>query len=250
MTKTSDKSSRFEIDMNSIDLKHYGKITDAVVTDTDVSVTFKKHWAFDASGTGITFTPDEEGGLPTVTGGSIQSLSIDGPGKHNFSISGLEMDATAFFDTLVDYKSAKFLNLVLGGDSTITGSGFADNLLGGSGSDAIYGNAGRDRLSGGTGDDVLNGGKDADVLVGGAGNDTFVFKTHSGKDAVADFDPATDFLDLTGSGYAGTLEDLIDNSKVGHGSHAGDLTLNLGHGATITLNDVAALSLTDSNVLL
>lgn len=250
MTKKAEKANRFEIDMSGIELKQLGKITDTDVTETDVSVTFKKHWTFDAVGTEITFIPGQDGGLPTVTGGTVQSLTIDGPGKHNFSISGLDMQAATLFDTLVDFKSAKFLSLILGGDSTISGSGFADNLLGGSGNDTISGNAGRDRLSGGFGSDILYGGKDSDALVGGGGSDTFVFGAHSGKDVVVDFDAATDFLDLTASGYSGTLEDLIAGFKVGHGSHAGELTLNLGHGATVTLLGVDASTLTDANVFL
>jgi Ca2+-binding RTX toxin-like protein len=248
MSQTHD--NHFKFDMNGIDLKQDGKITDYDVTDTDVSVTFKHNWTFDATGTGITFTDGENGDLPTVTGGTIDSLTIDGPGKYDISISGLDMSAAALFDTLAHFKSAKLLSLVLGGDSTISGSGFADNLIGGDGNDTISGNAGRDRLSGGNGNDTLNGGKDGDLLIGGAGNDTFVFGAHSGKDVVTDFDASSDVLDLTGSGYAGTLQDLLDTAKTGHGPHAGELTLDLGHGSTITLHDVDVSTLTDTNVLL
>jgi Ca2+-binding RTX toxin-like protein len=241
---------RFKFDMNGIDLKQYGKITDHELTDTELSVTFKHKWTFDATGTGIAFTEGEDGELPTVTAGTIQSLSIDGPGKHDISISGLDISAATFFDALTHFKSTKVLSLVLGGDSTISGSGFADNLIGGGGNDTISGNAGRDRLAGGIANDILNGGKDGDLLIGGDGNDTFVFAAHSGKDVVADFDASADVLDLTASGYAGTLQDLIENAKIGHGSHAGDLTLVLGHGSSITLHDVEASTLTDTNVLL
>ena len=240
--------SHFKIDMNGIDLKQYGKITDSTVTDTEISVEFKHNWTFDATGTGIVFTDNGDGSVPTVTAGTIESLSIDGPGKHDFSISGLSMSAADFLNTLVDFKSAKFLNLVLGGDSTISGSGVADNLIGGA--DNISGNAGRDRISGGIGDDILDGGKNGDILVGGEGGDTFVFTTASGKDVVMDFDAAADVLDLTGSGFAGTLQDLVDGAKVGHGAHSGELTLVLGHGSSITLHDVDASSLTDLNVLI
>jgi len=246
MPKKSD--SHFKIDMNGIDLKQYGKITDSTVTDTEISVEFKHNWTFDAIGTGIVFI--DNGGVPSVTAGTIESLSIDGPGKHDFSISGLAMSATDFLNTLVNFKSAQFLSLVLGGDSTISGSGFADNLIGGDGADTISGKAGRDRISGGAGDDILDGGRNGDVLIGGEGSDTFVFGAASGKDVVKDFDAAADILDLTGSGFTGTLQDLVDGAKVGHGAHAGTLTLVLGHGNTITLHDVDASMLTDLNVLI
>jgi Ca2+-binding RTX toxin-like protein len=242
--------SHFKIDMNGIDLKQYGKITDATVTETEISVEFKHNWTFDATGTGITFTDDGDGSVPTVTAGTIESLTIDGPGKHDFSISGLAMPAADYLNTLVNFKSAQLLTLVLASDSTVSGSGFSDNLIGGAGIDTISGNAGRDRISGGIGDDVIDGGKNGDVLIGGDGIDTFVFGAKSGKDVVMDFDAATDVLDLTGSGFTGTLEDLVDGAKVGHGAHAGELTLILGSGNTITLHDVDATTLTELNVLI
>lgn len=250
MPKNFDKGSHFKIDMDAIDLKQYGKITDAEVTDTAIDVTFKHNWSFEATGTGITFISGGDGGWPDVTGGTIDTLTIDGPGRHEFSVSGLDISADAYFDTLVNFKTAKMLSLVLTGDSSVFGSGFADNLFGGDGSDTIEGGAGRDRLSGQSGDDVLNGGTGGDWLIGGDGADHFVFEAGSGKDVVADFDAATDFLDLTASGFTGTLQDLLDTAKVGHGAHHGDLTLSLGDGTTIRLVDVDASELTDINVLL
>jgi Ca2+-binding RTX toxin-like protein len=246
----SKNSSHFKIDMNAIDLKQYGKITDAEVTDTSVDVTFKHNWSFGATGTGITFTPGEEGALPTVTGGTIETLTIDGPGKFGFSVTGLGMTADTYFDTLVDFKTAKVMALVLAGDSTITGSGFADNLFGGDGNDTIGGGAGRDKLAGQIGDDILMGGTGGDWLIGGDGADSFVFEAMSGKDVVADFDGTVDVLDLTASGFAGTLDELLDGAKVGHGAHEGDLTLSLGGGASIRLVDIDVSELNETNVLL
>lgn len=246
----SKNASHFKIDMNAIDLKQYGKITDAEVTDTSVDVTFKHNWSFEATGNGITFAPGEEGALPTVTGGTIETLTIDGPGKFGFSVTGLGMTADTYFDTLVDFKTAKVMALVLAGDSTILGSGFADNLFGGDGNDTVEGGAGRDKLSGQIGDDILNGGTGSDLLIGGDGADSFIFETTSGKDVVADFDATVDVLDLSASGFAGTLEELLDGAKVGQGAHEGDLTLSVGGGASIRLEDVDVSELTETNVLL
>lgn len=250
MPKNFDKASHFKIDMNAIDLKQYGKITDATVTDTSVDVTFKHNWSFEATGTGITFTPGVDGELPTVTGGTIETLTIDGPGKFDFSVTGLGMSADAYFDTLVNFKTAEVMALVLAGDSTVVGSGFADNLFGGDGNDTIEGGAGRDRIAGNAGDDILKGGTGGDTLIGGDGVDSFVFEASSGKDVVADFDGTVDVLDLTATGFTGTLQDLLDSAKVGHGAHDGDLTLSLGGGATIRLVDVDVSELNGTNVLL
>ena len=249
MSADFGESKNFKVDMNALDLKQLGNITDYNVTDTEVSFTFKHNWTFTATGSDIQFTPNDSG-PPTITGGTIDTLSFDGPGKSDFSISGLDMSATTLASTLEDFKSAKFLSLVLGADATISGSGFRDNLFGGDGSDTINGNAGRDKIAGGAGDDILNGGKDADVLTGGDGSDTFVFGMHSGKDVVTDFDASADVLDLTGAGYKGSLEDLLGSATTGHGHHSSDLTLDLGHGSTITLHDVAVADLNSTNVLL
>jgi Ca2+-binding RTX toxin-like protein len=250
MPKNFDKTSHFKIDMNAIDLKQYGKITDADVTDTSVDVTFKHNWSFDATGTGITFTPGADGELPTVTGGTIETLTIDGPGKFGFSVTGLGMTADAYFDTLVNFKTEQVMELVLAGDSTIVGSGFADNLFGGDGNDTIEGGAGRDKIAGQLGDDTLKGGAGGDWLIGGEGADSFVFEASSGKDVVADFDGTVDVLDLTATGFSGTLEELLDGAKAGNGSHDGDLTLSLGDGSTIRLVDVDISELNETNVLL
>ena len=247
MSKNFDVN--FKVDMNGIDLKQLGKITDHTISDTELSVTFKHNWTFAATGSDIQFT-DDGVSLPTVTGGTIDALTVDGPGKADFSISGLDMSADTFFNTLVDFKSAKLLALVLNGDETVSGSGFNDNLFGGIGNDSILGNAGRDKIAGGAGDDILNGGKDGDLLIGGEGSDTFVFAKHSGKDLVTDFDGSADVLDLTATGYASTVDDLLGSAKSGHGHHAGDVTLDLGHGATITLHDVAVADLNSTNILL
>ncbi|WP_343053327.1 DUF4214 domain-containing protein [Sphingomonas yantingensis] len=70
-----------------------------------------------------------------------------------------------------------------GGDDTITGSRFADELYGGSGDDRIDGGDGDDRLFGGAGNDVLQGGAGNDAIDGGAGFDraayTGLYRTYA-----------------------------------------------------------------------
>ena len=105
---------------------------------------------------------------------------------------------------------------------SLTGSAFADKLVGDDGGNTLTGLAGIDVLVGGNGSDELSGGNDADLLVGGAGGDvllggagadTFDFNTVSesragrvgAADAIADFE-GPDVIDLqeidadTGSG--------------------------------------------------
>lgn len=56
----------------------------------------------------------------------------------------------------------------------ITGTDFADVLMGGSGSDTLRGGNGNDTISGGAGKDVLNGGQGNDDLSGGDGVDFYI----------------------------------------------------------------------------
>jgi Ca2+-binding RTX toxin-like protein len=67
-------------------------------------------------------------------------------------------------------------NLILGGDTIITGWGNAwDNIITGNGaSNELYGDTGNDTLSGGNGDDSLNGGIGNDAMIGGRGDDSYL----------------------------------------------------------------------------
>lgn len=58
------------------------------------------------------------------------------------------------------------------GNDNITGTDFADTLIGGAGDDTLVGGAGNDSLFGGTGADTINGGLGADWIDGGDGADT------------------------------------------------------------------------------
>ena len=57
------------------------------------------------------------------------------------------------------------------GDDRVTGSGFADLILGGPGSDSLFGEAGRDTMDGGPGNDRVFGGDDFDRLFDSEGDD-------------------------------------------------------------------------------
>lgn len=88
----------------------------------------------------------------------------------------------------------------LGGNDSITGSRFDDELLlgdgndegiggdgndiirGGAGNDKMFGQGGADRLDGGDGDDLMHGGDGADIMIGGRGDDTYY--VHSADDQV------------------------------------------------------------------
>uniref|UniRef100_UPI00082D7379 beta strand repeat-containing protein n=1 Tax=Sphingomonas pruni TaxID=40683 RepID=UPI00082D7379 len=61
----------------------------------------------------------------------------------------------------------------LRGIENVTGTDFADVLIGGNGDNILVGGGGDDRLEGGLGNDQLIGGTGADIMVGGVGDDLY-----------------------------------------------------------------------------
>ncbi len=88
---------------------------------------------------------------------------------------------------------------------SISGSAFADGLLGGDGGDTLSGGGGHDRLIGGAGRDVLTGGTGADTFVWSQIGDSGVAR--GTRDLVTDFETGI----YTGStGYVGDRLDFSD----------------------------------------
>ena len=61
--------------------------------------------------------------------------------------------------------------VMLGGDDTVTGSDFPDNIGGNSGADVVNAGGDADVVRGGQGDDTLSGGDGNDIVHGNKGND-------------------------------------------------------------------------------
>ncbi len=95
------------------------------------------------------------------------------------------------------------------GLTTLTGTGFADVLLGRTTNDTINGNEGDDWLAGYVGNDVLNGGDGDDVVIGGPGNDAI--NVSQGNDRIV-FDAPTDGFDTiaTFDGNPTNGQDTVD----------------------------------------
>lgn len=127
-------------------------------------------------------------GADTLWGGAGNDVLEGGAGAD--SLNGAEGQDTASYasaalgvrvDLLTSAQnSGDAAGDVLAGIEALTGSGFADTLLGddggnaidgGSGNDAIWGRNGGDTLAGGAGDDTLEGGSGADAISGGDGVD-------------------------------------------------------------------------------
>lgn len=97
-----------------------------------------------------------------------------------------------------------------GGNDTIVGSEYDEELLGDAGNDILSGAGGMDGLYGGEGDDILQGGAGEDYLEGGTGSDTYIFNSGDGQDWIWE-DPADPGLDVLQFG-AGITPDMISLS--------------------------------------
>ncbi|NDC59801.1 MAG: hypothetical protein EBZ50_13465, partial [Alphaproteobacteria bacterium] len=129
----------------------------------------------------------------------------------------------------------------------VTGTNFADSLIGDGGDNVLRGLSGADTLLGGSGADTLDGGAGADSMDGGAGNDTFIVddvndvvteSTNAGDDlvrtALAAYTLAANVENLTYTGasaFVGKGNEL-DNIITGG---AGADTLEGGDGADTLL---------------
>ncbi len=108
----------------------------------------------------------------------------------------------------------------------VTGTKFADHLIGTALDNVLDGNGGIDTLGGGAGDDTLIAYDTSDTLNGGKGFDTVEFKLHSGLDYNTDqmvsveHVVGTSFDDtIIGSGYAQTLQGGAGDDTLVGGAH-------------------------------
>lgn len=95
----------------------------------------------------------------------------------------------------------------------LTGSDFAQHIVGNAGANILDGRGGADILSGGAGNDVLRGGMGSDRLFGGSGFDTFSFASLADSRPYAlRSDGVKHMPDLIGDFVSG--EDRIDLSSI------------------------------------
>ncbi len=134
------------------------------------------------------------------------------------------------------------------------GSDQADTVNGHDGGDTLAGNGGNDVLTGGAGDDSIDAGAGDDSIDGGAGNNTLkggsgadIFTVGAGTDVIVDFNLAEDRLD---GAFAATIRSLADlQALVVDPANTTDAILDLGNGATVTLQGVDWRSLTLDNLV-
>jgi Ca2+-binding RTX toxin-like protein len=110
----------------------------------------------------------------------------------------------------------------------VSGSSFADTIIGGVDANVLSGEDGNDIISAGSGNDTVIGGAGKDVLSGEAGTDRFVYSAFTDS-LLANFDLITDYV--TG--------EVIDRPGTG-------VTLNSSSGTAASLTATALASILNS----
>ncbi|MDB5551540.1 MAG: hypothetical protein JWL86_1524 [Rhizobium sp.] len=132
----------------------------------------------------------------------------------------------------VDYQLFhNFEMLTLTGRKDISGRGNDED-------NTIIGNAGDNRLYGYEGYNTLAGGRGDDWLFGGSQQDTFVFGTGDGHDAIKNFEDNVDYLDLSGWKGLSDLDVLLSHT----GEKNGDLIISF-RGDQLTIESLTKAQL-------
>ena len=102
--------------------------------------------------------------------------------------------------------------------------------------DNLVGTPQDDVISALAGDDIVDGLAGNDTITGGGGRDVFVFSAGAGDDLITDFRQGEDVIRING-GIAADIGDL------GLAPSGGDLEITLATGDTITLQNLAGVTL-------
>ena len=125
-----------------------------------------------AEAAGVTLSLAQFGANPNLT----QVTGTAGGVTETLTVSAAATGSTINLATITQVTNAQLVALGLAGNDTLTGSAFADMLIGGAGNDTLTGGGGVDNVNGGAGNDliIVNGTDDAgaETLDGGIDIDT------------------------------------------------------------------------------
>jgi Ca2+-binding RTX toxin-like protein len=147
-------------------------------------------------------------GSANLSGNSLNNLIYAGVGiNHIDGLTGVDTVSFGYASTIGTVGVT--LNLVVvnaSGQSTASGISGADlvknieNITGSNYADTLIGNSGKNVLNGGAGNDLILGVQGNDILIGGTGKDIFRFNTTpnsiTNKDTIIDFNVADDTIQL------------------------------------------------------
>lgn len=162
-----------------------------------------------------------EGGAGTdlLSGGDGADVLIGGPGADRL-FGGSSTDTASYENSSAGVTVSLTDHAGSTGDAAgdtltdienLTGSAFADTLIGDAGTNVLVGGGGDDLLTGGDGNDTLIGGQGADILVGGNGINTLSYVGSAAGVAVNLATGTAGGGDAQGDGFSG-IEDLIGSA--------------------------------------
>ncbi len=204
----------------------------------------------DLTGTDVTEVAIDLAGTPggSAGDGAADTVEVNGTGDDDVafvvqsgtsvSVLGLAAEVTVdHFDATGD------LLVINGGDGDDIIS--AASVTAGSIELRLNGGDGDDILLGGAGDDILDGGDGDDILIGGGGSDTFL----NGEITIQDFVAGAgteDRIDLRGIAGATDFDAVMAHAQ----DVDGNVVLDLGNGAEMTLMGVSVAALHTDDFLL
>lgn len=174
-------------------------------------------------------------GNDNLNGEDGDDILVGGAGDDllNGGIGNDQIDAGAGADTLIGD---------LGNDNLFGGDG-NDTVNGGDGNDVVAGQDGNDVLFGGAGNDIVAGGTGVNTMTGGSGEDIFIVDTSAMIDTITDFSVTDDVIRIRNDEAYDTFAEV----QTAISSVGGNTVITFASGGTITLEGVAASSLTASN---
>ena len=184
------------------------------------------------------------GGNDTMDGGGGKDTA-DYSGATGAVLANLEVgmatqDGQNGFDTLIEIENLRGSQHA----DRLIGSALANTLHGQDGADELLGGAGDDLLDGGAGNDSLSGGPGADTLTGGGGADRFILLAGMQSETLTDFVPGQDRIDV--AGFGAIVADWPSlRARISYA--VGNATIDFGGGDVLTVQGIAAGSLTDSD---
>lgn len=194
-------------------------------------------------------------GYDVLDGGAGVNTIVGGGGKDTIEVSrhafnvvmgGDDIDTLSFAQAGagVTIDLAAGLAKFKAGTKTVgsVAYGEIENLTGSAYADTLIGDGKNNRLAGGLHNDRLDGRGGSDRLHGGSGDDTFVFANGWGRDRITDFAVDKDRLDMTGvSGLTEFSQLVIKDTASG---------ASVAYGAdTVTFDGVAASQITAKSFL-
>ncbi|MDA9892177.1 calcium-binding protein [Planktomarina temperata] len=212
----------------------------------------------------------------SVLTGETVVLSNNAAGRYDISVDGNNLDASNFVSDSAQGITNN-VDDIAGISLTITGTAFADILLGDNVADAIVGGAGADTVDGEGGADTITAGEGADGVIAEGGDTINLTETTSAGDNViiqavtagsavgaagatwTGFNVITGFTSTTddivfddGTTAANIFTDTVAalDKIIGLGAATGNVTIYAGTVATGTDNDLAAADADDVDSVL